>query len=256
LFDGAHKQVEGNADWVLDSHATLPSDPTTWNGGISTWGTTLAQTGRYAVSELQSGTLNFAQGGVGDLSQYDLFITDEPELDFTSSESAAINAFVTSGGGLFLVSDHNGASRCSGCVQAWQVLNALLADSAALNGALGVTFDGTDIAGSGESATTTMPLFANGPYGAGTTITYHSGSTVSASSKKNPLAQIAYVGKEGGYVAISALASGGRVVIIGDSSPEEDGTGSTSAKLYDGWNESNDAATLMNLTAWAVGESN
>ena len=256
LFDGAHKQVAGNADWVLDSHATLPADATSWNGGISTWGTALMATGRYAVSQLSSGTLNFGQGGAGDLSQYDLFISDEPELSFSSTESMALTTFAQSGGGLFLISDHNGAARCGTCIQAWQVLNTLLNDSKGLGGTLGVTFDGNDIASGGESATTSLALFANGLYGAGTTLVYHSGSTVSATSATNALAQIAYTGKEGGYAAISALADGGRVVIIGDSSPEEDGSGSTSAKLYDGWHEGSDGAVLLNLTAWAVGESN
>ncbi len=259
LFDGAHGQTKGNADWIIDTSSPLPANPTsptTWNGGISSWGYALFESGRYDVHELLSGALSFGDGGAGDLSAYDVFVTDEPGLAFAPSESQAIAEFIQSGGGAILIADHKGATRCStGCIQAYVNLNTVLSDPSGLAKKLGMAFDGNEIAQGGANGTSTNALFTNGPFGNGATIAFDAGTTSSVTSG-NPLAQVAFTGAggSGGYVVISALPSGGRVAIIGDSSPTDDGTcASCGANLFDGWTVS--AGALLNLTAWVANDN-
>ena len=136
LFDAGHRQVAGNAFWIVDSDAPspVPASPTSansWSGAISAWGFGLFSSGRYTIKQLPSGsTLNFDGGGAGDLTAADVFISDEPEQAFTATERSALMSFANAGGGIFLVSDHSGAKRCSACTEAWQVINGFLTTGA------------------------------------------------------------------------------------------------------------------------------
>src|SRR5689334_14607897 len=56
LFDNAHTETAGNADWVISSSQPdplgenpNPQKETDWTGGISAWGVTLQKTGRYSL---------------------------------------------------------------------------------------------------------------------------------------------------------------------------------------------------------------
>ncbi|MBS2033061.1 MAG: hypothetical protein JST54_34630 [Deltaproteobacteria bacterium] len=255
MFDAAHEQVAGNACWIVDSSAPnpQPSNPTSetsWSGGISAWGFDLYQSGRYAVTQLPQGTtLNWGQGGAGDLSQVDVFVSDEPEIVFSSQEQAALMSFANAGGGIFLISDHSGAVRCGSCTEATQVISDFLTTAGS---AFGAACDNTNVGGSGLVGTVvSTSLAANigtGPFGSGSQLTYHSGSTVSVTGSN---AQVAINSSAGGMMVLSTLTSGGRLVLVGDSSPEEDGTSSTcSATLYNGWGETDDRVLILNATAW------
>ncbi len=250
LFDGAHKQVAGNADWILDTHfpspqPATPTSETSWNGGISAWGFDLVKTGRYSVTQLSPGaSLSFGGGGEGDLQRFEVFISDEPELNFSSTEQTALMQFAHSGGGIFLASDHAGATRCSTCTQAWQVINSFLVTGAAAN-AFGVKCDGNDIGT--VTGTATDARFTTGPFGQGTQLAYHAGSSVSATA--NNAFTIVSAGAHGLMVG-SEIAGGGRIILLGDSSPLEDGTCQCSAKIHNGWGEVNDSTLVLNATAW------
>jgi hypothetical protein len=64
-------------------------------------------------------------------------------------------------------------------------------------------------------------------------------------------AQIVGNSSSGGFLAASQLATGGRLVLLGDSSPPDDGQcASCSATLHDGWDEASARAILLNATAW------
>src|SRR5215475_7158887 len=99
LFDAGHRQVAGNAFWIVDGDAPspVPANPTSvnsWSGAISAWGFGLFSSGRYTIKQLPSGsTLNFGGGGAGDLTAADVFISDEPELAFTATERSALMSF-------------------------------------------------------------------------------------------------------------------------------------------------------------------
>jgi hypothetical protein len=260
LFDAAHKNVAGNADWIVDTHypdpqPSNPTSETSWNGGISAWGFDLYASGRYAIHQLPPGTaLTWSGGGTGDLHNYDVFITVEPEANFSALEQEALWSFVQAGRGVVLVSDHSGASRCGSCVEAWQVLNAFLVSGP--GAPLGLKLDGNDVGGSGLTGTATAsPLsshFTQGPFGAASTLVYHSGSTVSTTAT-NPAAALVVNSSSGGMMGAAEVASGGRAVVLGDSSPPDDGTCSgCGAQLYNGWGEGNDAHFILNATAWVA----
>jgi hypothetical protein len=198
---------------------------------------------------LPTGTsLNYGQGGAGDLKNFDVFISDEPELQFSSGEQAALMSFANSGGGIFLVSDHSGAVRCSSCTEATQVINGFLVSGP--GSVFGARCDNNDVGSNGLLGTVTgqgPSSIGNGPFGSGSQLSYHDGSTLTASGN----AQVVVNSSSGGIMVASQLASGGRLVLVGDSSPEEDGTSSTcSATLHNGWGEADDRVLILNATAW------
>src|SRR5207237_958947 len=56
LFDNAHAETAGNADWIISTSQPDPlaENPnpqveTDWTGGISAWGVALQRTGRYSL---------------------------------------------------------------------------------------------------------------------------------------------------------------------------------------------------------------
>ena len=61
-----------------------------------------------------------------DLSNFDAFVLPEPNVLFTAAEKTAILAFVHAGGGLFMISDHNGSDRNNDGADSVQVLNDLM----------------------------------------------------------------------------------------------------------------------------------
>ncbi len=255
LFDAAHNQVVGNADWVLDSHApdpqpANPTSETSWSGGISAWGVALVKSGRYSVAQLPAGSaLTWGGGGPGDLKNFDVFVSDEPETNFSSAEQLALMAFARAGGGLFLASDHAGASRCSSCTEAWRVINHFLVSGAAA-GSFGAQVDGNNLGT--VTGTATGAPFTDGPFGHASQLSYHSGSSVSATGAN---AHVVVVANGKGLVVASQLDGGGRLVLLGDSSPLEDGTCQCSAHLHNGWAEAGNAALLLNATAWLANDS-
>jgi hypothetical protein len=249
LFDAAHNQVVGNADWVLDYDYPLPMpvNPTTetsWSGGISAFGFDLVKTGRYTAAQLPPGvSLNWGQGGSGDLRNFDVFISTEPEIKFSSSEQAAMMQFVNAGKGIMLVSDHLGAKRCTSCVEAWQVINDFVVTGA--GSGFGVKVDGNSLSPTGTANDTRV---SSGPFGAGTTLNFHSGSTVSVTGT-NASAAVFIRSSSGGLMVGSQLGTG-RLVVLGDSSPVDDGTCECNANIFNGWAEANDAVLILNATAW------
>ncbi|MFD2660413.1 endonuclease [Paenibacillus thailandensis] len=93
LFDNTHAQTAGAADWVID-------------GGFSDFGNALANNGYY-VKELRK-TTPFTYD---DLKDYDVFVIAEPNIPFKTSEQAAMEQYVESGGSIFFIGDHYNADR-------------------------------------------------------------------------------------------------------------------------------------------------
>ena len=107
------------------SEIQLDTPETFWEGAISAWGVALAkdalnpsrgrnwQIEQYAwdAPPMTFGDNNNPQ----DLSSYDVLILAEPNTPYTDAEAEAILRFVETGGGLFLIADHETSDRdCSG----------------------------------------------------------------------------------------------------------------------------------------------
>ncbi|MHB9864095.1 hydrolase [Streptomyces sp. YIM S03343] len=270
LFDNAHAETAGNADWIISTSQpdplgqnSSPSAETDWTGAISSWGVALQKTGSYSLKTLPSGSsLSYGGSTTTDLSNFDTLVLPEPNTLFTTAEKTAIMNFVKNGGGLFMISDHTGADRNNDGYDAVEIFNDLMTNNSvdstdpfgfsvdSLNISSGypaAISDSTDPVLNGSFGTVTKSLIANG-----TTATLKPSDN---SAVKGLLYRSGYSGNTGAFFATSTFGSG-RVAFWGDSSPIDDGTGQSGNTLYDGWNDSGaaNAALALNATAWLAGD--
>lgn len=305
LFDASHREMAGNADWVVDADAfdlNLPAFPCTgstnesrpqrfptpaqagvtgttpetfWTGAISSWGIELVKAGHTVESLPDGGRITFGDlTNAQDLSHYALFIVVEPQAPFTSDEKTAILAFMSAGGGLFMVGDHETSDRdCDGwdSPHVWNDLTGATSGGAA--GLFGIWFrvDGSDTHPSEDwfdegvnNNVETDPVdpIVNGPFGSGAGGLGLFGSTsMDLGPANNPTVQ-AHLWRNGqahGTVrATFATASygSGRVAAIVDSSPADDGTGDSSDSLHPGWDKATGGVKNreihLNACAWLL----
>ncbi|MES4891012.1 hydrolase [Streptomyces sp. NPDC096012] len=269
LFDNAHAETAGNADWIISTSQpdplgqdSSPSAETDWTGALSSWGVALQKTGGYSLKTLPSGSsLSYGGSSSTDLSNFDTLVLPEPNTLFTSAEKTAIMNFVKNGGGLFMISDHTGSDRNNDGADAVKILNDLMTNNSvdstdpfgfsidSLNitsGYPAAISDGTDPVLHGSFGAVTKSLIANG-----TTATLKPSDN---SSVKGLVYRSGYSGNTGAFFLTSTFGSG-RIAFWGDSSPIDDGTGQSGNTLYDGWNDSGatNAPLALNATAWLAG---
>ena len=179
LFDASKAQMAGSADWVIDSeaHNLYTSNPTSgitvntggtesnpqriplpaqsgitsstaetyWQGAISHWAIDCVRQG-YTVETLPwnaritYGDLTNSQ----DLSNYKVFIVDEPNILFSAIEKNAIVNFVKNGGGLMMIADHTISDRNNDNNDSLMVWNDLMATNTVLVNPFGISFDAFD----------------------------------------------------------------------------------------------------------------
>lgn len=269
MFDNTKSETAGNADWIIDDDAplpqpTAPTKETDWTGALSSWGFALYQKGGYTVQTLPpSGQITFGDAtNPQDLSRVDVFVLCEPNRPFSNREKYALLRFVASGGGLFLIADHSGADRDGDGWDAREVLNDFFQNSGWGTNPFGLLIDANSI----EEVTTSFAsdlsqpdtaALLNGPFGQVTGFSYHAGATLSVDPTANPSARaLAWrngspQGNASAMLAITRLGNG-RVALVGDSSPADDGTGTPGDDLYNGWGEAGvtDDRVFLNATAW------
>ncbi|MEV5386842.1 hydrolase [Streptomyces sp. NPDC052721] len=271
LFDNAHAETAGNADWIISTSQpdplgqdSTPSAETDWTGALSSWGVALQKTGTYSLKTLPPGAgLSYGGTSATDLSNFDTLVLPEPNTLFTSAEKTAIMNFVKNGGGLFMISDHTGADRNNDGYDAVEILNDLMTNNSVdSTDPFGFSIDSLSISSDHPSAISdsTDPVL-HGSFGTVTKSLIASGTTATLkpadnASVKGLLHRTGYSGNTGAFFATSTFGSG-RVAFWGDSSPVDDGTGQSGNTLYDGWNDSGatDAALALNATEWLSGAS-
>ncbi len=282
LFDHTHHEEGGvSAEWVIcsghepDPSPANPTKETDWNGGISALAYDLYTKG-YTVQTLPAagGRISFGDStNTQDLSNYGVFFIPECYTYFTAAEKTAIVKFVQNGGGLFLMGNHQGASRVSGSVpgstDAYTVFNDLATNNGVANNGFGFTW----IIGHGPgdaSANTTSTAYATtvnpattaiirGPNGTLSMQDFHSFSYISVNTANNPSAQGILSTQVSGdpssdyFIATSTLGNG-RVVAMGDSSPADDGTTTTSGKsLHNSYTLNSNRAFFLNAIQYLAG---
>ncbi|WP_030339567.1 hydrolase [Streptomyces sp. NRRL S-1022] len=271
LFDNAHAETAGNADWIISTSQpdplgqdSAPSAETDWTGALSSWGVALQKTGGYSLKTQPSGSA-LAYGGTSatDLSHFDTLVLPEPNTLFTSAEKTAIMNFVKNGGGLFMISDHTGADRNNDGYDAVEIFNDLMTNNSVdSTDPFGFSIDSLSISSDHPSAISdsTDPVL-HGSFGTVTKSLIASGTTATLKPADNPgvkalLYRTGYSGNTGAFFATSTFGSG-RVAFWGDSSPVDDGTGQSGNTLYDGWNDTSatNAALALNATEWLAGAS-
>jgi|GEM_PF-3922454 len=209
LFDNAHLQSIGNANW-------------TTTGGFSDFADTVKGMG-YAVDENknQKITLDY-------LKKYDAFVIPEPNIKFAPEEEQAIVEYVKGGGGLYMIADHAGADRNNDGWDAVKIFNNFSTPFGMKFAEKWVKKE-MPVRGKIEQNEITHKVKYCGTWG-GTVI-----DILDPALAKGQIF-LSEANSGGPYLATSNYGEG-RVVAFGDSSPFDDGTGDKgSQQLVDGYN--------------------
>lgn len=303
LFDATKVQMAGSADWVIDadvhnlytnntvtttgtesnpqrvptpaqSTITASTPETYWNGALSHWAIDCARQG-YTVETLPwNGRITYGDAtNTQDLSNYKVFIVDEPNILFTAVEKNAIVNFVKFGGGLMMIADHTISDRNNDGEDSLMIWNDLMTTNTIQNNPFGISFDAVDISQTTTSVANlpTNPILHGPP--APTTCTvcgnvtqakWSNGTTMTLNTTANSTAT-GLIYKSGSstsgttnVMCASATYQAGKVVAVGDSSIPDDGTGDPNDTLYDGYiadAAGNHQKFLMNATIWLATNS-
>lgn len=269
LFDDTKAETAGNADWIISTSQPdplaqnpSPSSETDWTGAISSWGVALQKTGDYTLDTLPPGnSITYGTSNALDLKNFDTFVLPEPNILLTASEKTALMEFVQNGGGLFLISDHNGSDRNNDGADSPKIINDLMTNNSVdSNDPFGFSVDLLDISSDSPTAIDdpTNPVL-NGPFGTVTGSSINDGTTFTLNPSDNPAVKglvwrtgSSPTGTTGAFFVTSTFGSG-RVAIWGDSSTIDDGTGESGKTLYNGWDTASNAALALNATAWLAG---
>ncbi|HEX2573870.1 MAG TPA: fibronectin type III domain-containing protein [Polyangia bacterium] len=283
LFDAAHAQTAGNADWVLDedtcgiaqryptptqSSITSTTGETYWRGAFSAFGVDVVKRG-FSVESLPTGTA-ITYGNTSnpqDLSNYRVFIIPEPNVRFTTAEKTAIQAFVQNGGGLFMISDHYNSDRNNDGWDSPEIFNDLGAPTL-----FGISFNTGSVTPNyfdnnpddNYTVDTSSPIVFTGPYGTaslkrGLGLFGATAFTINPSANASVQGHIWHTsGTPGATTQVTfatATYGAGRVAALGDSSPGEDNTNGCSHTTYTGWNDTrfDNALLQLNAIAWLAG---
>ncbi|WP_309892767.1 lamin tail domain-containing protein [Archangium sp.] len=283
LFDGAHAQTAGNADWVMDedtcgvaqryptpaqSGITATTPETYWGGAYSAFGVALVKKG-FAVESLPRGVaITYGDTtNAQDLKNYKVFILPEPNIRYTTAERSAIQAFVKNGGGLFLIADHWNSDRNNDTWDSPEIMNDLM-----VGVSWGVHFQVenepnnwfNDNPDSKYTTDTSSPIIYTGPYGKATVgkgLGLFGSTSITLSPTSNPNAKghvwmtTGTVGSTSQVTFATSTDGTGRIAAIGDSSPSEDATNGCGHNTYNGWeNTTYDNALIhLNAMAWLAG---
>ncbi len=271
LFDNAHAETAGNADWIIDDNQPIPSPAqsgigpntpgTYWTGAISSWGVDLVKRG-YTVATNTSALTYGNASNPYDLANYDVLVVDEPNTLFSSAEATAILSFVRDGGGLVAISDHGQSDRNNDGYDSPMIWNAL--DPTHLLGVRCAVYNETNNNITQTSANVNASAadsVTRGPVGNVTGLAFHNGTTFTLYPSVNPSVrgEVWMTGTPQtsltGVMAASSVYGNGRFVIVGDSSPADDGSATPgNSSIYDGWGEAGatDSTLFLNATLWAT----
>ncbi|MEM7249072.1 MAG: lamin tail domain-containing protein [Acidobacteriota bacterium] len=289
LFDAAHRETAGNADWIIDADVfddrqehfpcgvfedesrpqrfptppqetlTADSPEDVWTGAISAFAVDLVKLGYRVESLPPGGAFTYLDAGnPQDLSGYDVVILPEPNSPFTAAETTALRDWVSDGGGLFLITDHQTSDRdCDGFDSPHignDLMGVVIAGGNITDaGLFGIVFNVEEIAGLGDEDywftdavddnTSTDPSdpIIFGPHGDGSGgLGFFGATAMTIDASANPTVR-GHVWRSGApqadlLVTFATASLGmGRIACIGDSSPADDGTGDRGDTLYDGW---------------------
>lgn len=290
LFDASQAEMAGNADWVIDadvfnlgvnsshlmstgsgneanpqryptpaqSGITASTSQTYWKGALSYWAVDLVRQG-YAVETLPySGLITYGVStNAQDLSNYKAFLVCEPNIRFSTSEKAAIIAFVQNGGGLFMIGDHTVSDRNGDGWDAPAIWNDLMSGNP-----FGITFDLQNFT---QTSTNVRPdasdPILHGTMGNVTGLAFHNGTSMSLNTASNNAVKgLVYktgASSTGTTQALFAACNygAGKVCGLGDSSVPDDGSGDTNDALFASYGTDVSGShrnLLVNATKWLV----
>lgn len=272
LFDATKAETAGNADWVIDEDNSTPQRMPTpvqstvaagtaegyWTGALSAWGIALVKKGMTVETLPSTGSITYGNAAnPQDLSKYNVFVVDEPNIRFTAGEKTAILTFVKNGGGLFMISDHTLSDRNNDGWDSPAIWNDLMTNNGMSSNPFGFSVDLTNIvqlSGNVLTGNAANPVL-HGSQGHVTQLDFHNGATLSLQPAANPTVQ-GLIWKSGvsqnaqNVLCASAAYGAGRVYMVTDSSPMDDGTGASGNNLFNGWTTYSHIALFMNASFW------
>ena len=272
LFDATKAETAGNADWVIDEDGGVPqriptpaqstvtstTPETYWTGAISSWGIALAKLGHTVETLPSTGSITYGNSSnAQDLSNYDVFVVDEPNIRFTTAEKQAILSFVNNGGGLFMISDHTGSDRNNDGWDSPAIWNDLMINNGSVTNPFGFSVDLTNISEISSNVLTGNPsnVILHGSQGNVTQLQFNNGATLTLNSTANPnvqglVWQNTYAQSTTHAMSASSTYGTGRVYCVTDSSPMDDGTGAPGNNLYLSWPLYSHTQLFMNASLW------
>ncbi|MEI6753667.1 MAG: T9SS type A sorting domain-containing protein [Paludibacter sp.] len=274
LFDDTKAEQASNADWVISNTTNPVQVPTPsqsgitgsttedyWDGALSAWGVDCVKKGYYVETLPPGKSITYGSStNAQDLSKYNAYVVCEPNTKFSSSEKTAIMNFVKNGGGLFMISDHNGSDRNSDGYDSPAIWNDFLTTNSVQANPFGFSFDLVSISQTSSNVTTVSnDSILHGPMGTCTKVMWSAGTTMTINKNVNSTVQ-GYVFTNGSSTSgttnvmfATAKYGNGKVAAIGDSSPCDDGTGASGESLYNGYTGDvgqEHRYLLMNATIW------
>lgn len=284
LFDAAHAQTAGNADWTLDEDScgtaqryptpdqagiTSSTAETYWSGGFSAMGVDLVKKGFHVESLPVGARISYNDStNAQDLKNYNVFVIPEPNIAFTSAEITAIRSFVQNGGGLFMIADHAGADRNNDGIDAAGVFNQLMGSPSIF----GITYNDNSSdttygwfdnhPDDNYTTDTTSPIiftgtFGNPSAGRGLGLFGSSSMTISGAAKAHIWKTGVAKGSTTGVTFATSTYGSGRVAAVGDSSTGEDATNSCGHTTYLGYNDPSydNGLIYANAVSWLASGS-
>ncbi len=292
LFDATKAETAGNADWIIDADAfniSYSNGPATigwgndanaqqtptplqgnitagtiesfWKGGLSYWAVDCVKKGYQVATLPYNGLISYGNvSNPQDLTNYNIFVVDEPNILFTTNEKVALINFVQNGGGLFIISNHTQSDRNNDGYDSPEIWNDLFTNNGIVSNPFGITFDLSTISGNSYNISTNInDSLLHGSNGNVSQVLWSSGTTMTLDPAVNPTVK-ASVYKTGSSnagntkVMVAYARFGlGKIVAFGDSSPFDDGTGDTNDQLYNGYiadANGNHQKLIMNATQW------
>ncbi|MEI7801224.1 MAG: T9SS type A sorting domain-containing protein [Bacteroidota bacterium] len=293
LFDASSAEMAGNADWVMDadvfnlgpnssgamvtgagneanaqryptplqSNITSSTAETYWKGALSYFAVDLVKQGFGVETLPYNGLITYGvTSNTQDLANYKVFIVDEPNIRFTTSEKTAIMNFVKNGGGLLMISDHTVSDRNNDGWDSPAIWNDLITNNTIQNNAFGFVFDLQNF----SQTTSNIPNLPTDPilhgsFGNVSSVQFNNGTSITLNPSNNSTVK-GLVYKTGasntGNTQVMFCASNymsGKVCGLGDSSPADDGTGDTNDALYSSFHTAVSGShekLLVNAVKW------
>lgn len=293
LFDASKAQMAANADWVIDadlynigtgsgglmqtvkgseanparyptpaqSGITSTTSETFWKGGLSAWAVSLVKAGFTVETLPYNGAITYGlTTNPQDLSNYKVFICNEPNIRFSAAEKTAILQFVQNGGGLFMIADHDVSDRNNDTWDSPHIWNDLMNNNGSVSNPFGITFDYSNFSQTSSNfAVLNTNTILHGNAGNPTRMKFSAGTSITINKTINSNA-IGLVYKTGvsktgstGIMMAQSKYGAGKIAALGDSSPPDDGTGDNNDNLYNGWSgevSGDHSRIIINATLW------
>ena len=272
LFDATKAETAGNADWVIDEDGSVPqriptpaqsgvtaaTPETYWTGAISSWGIALVKLGHTVETLPSTGSITFGNAGnPQDLSNYNVFVVDEPNTRFTTSEKQAILNFVNNGGGLFMVSDHTMSDRDGDGWDSPAIWNDFMTNNGSVSNPFGFSVDLTNISEISSNVLSGNPsnTILHGSQGNVSQLSFNNGATLTLNSAANAsvqglIWQNGFAQSSTHAMSASSIYGTGRVYVVTDSSPLDDGTGAPGNTIFVDWPLYSHTQLFMNASLW------